>query len=332
MIKRLGEYWRRIFFVTPKVPRHVDIEISTNCNLNCKMCKRDTIDFGNQMMPYETFTKIMDNLPKGVELISFGGYGEMMMHPKFCDMVKYAKEKGHEVQTTSNGTLLATDERMISVLESGIDTLRISIDHVREPEEEKDVGHVFSERLLKDLKRLNELRTQGNYKIKLGINTVVHKGNIGEIIDIIKCAEDLGFDLVELIRLDLCKNRLERKLTLEKEKEVYGEVERMKKKIKVVTPANRFAKWKRLYNMNHDFCIFRLHTAHVRMNGAVSPCAVGFAVHDFGNIHEKSLKEIWNNEKFKKVHATAKNPVCQNCSIFKWGKSAEKSSQLPIIQ
>lgn len=322
MIKRAVDYAKKVLFIPPKVPKQVDIEICTACNLSCRMCKREKFDFGDEMMPFDTFTKIVDRLPGGVESISFGGYGEMLMHPRFFDMVKYAKQKGFHTETTSNGTLLPTDKKIMELLDSGLDSLRVSVDHIRPPEDEKDVGHAFNGRILKDLKRLSELRDETGSTIQLGINTVVQKGNVGEVVDIVRKAEELNFDLVELIRLDTCMNNAERTLQVEKERELYKKIENMPKRIEVVTPANRFGKWRRLYNAKDEFCIFRYQSAHIRMNGAVTPCAFGFAVYDFGNVHEQGLEEIWQSEKFSRIRKNGKNPVCQSCGIFKWGKEA----------
>lgn len=319
-MNRVTNYLSKVFFISPDVPYHVDIEIATVCNLACKMCKRETIDFGNQLMPYEKFTKIIDELPLGVEVISFGGYGEMLLHPRFYDMVRYAREKGYATETTSNGTMLNTPERRLHLIESGLSSLRVSIDHIRAPLEEKDVGHVFSTQVIENLKTLNTLRKEKKSNLSLGINIVVHKSNVEEVIDIIKLADELGLDHVELIRLDTCKNHAERTLTLEREKTLYEEIERMPKQLTVVTPANRFAKWRALYNIKQEFCPFRFSSAHIRMNGAVTPCAFGFAVADFGNIHKQDMKTIWQSTAFKNVRKNDKNATCASCGIFKWGK------------
>jgi Fe-coproporphyrin III synthase len=301
------------------VPEHVNIEISTACNLKCKMCKRETIDFGNQLMPYATFTRIIDRLPKEVKLLSFGGYGEMLLHPKFFDMVSYAKARGFSTQTTSNGTLLADEARMNKLLDSGLDEFRISIDRITPPSQTgEEIGHVFSEKLLKIVGRLSALRKEKKSKIILGINTVVHHNNIHEILPIIEFAQKLELDLVDLIRLDTCANKASRLLLFEKEKELYKSIDRLPKKIKVATPLNRFGGIRKMYHLRKEYCPFRLKGVHIRMNGAVTPCGFGFAAHDFGNILEMDLKKIWEAALFRETRNNDQNPVCKSCSIFKW--------------
>ena len=323
LIKKIKEksvrFLRNVLFISPKIPEHVNIEISTACNLKCKMCKRETIDFGNKLMPYATFTRIIDRLPKEVKLLSFGGYGEMLLHPKFFDMVAYAKSNGFSTQTTSNGTLLADDAQINQLLDSGLDEFRISIDRIAPPSQSgEEIGHVFSEKLLKTLSRLSFLRKEKKSKIILGINTVVHHNNIDEIIPIIEFAERLDLDLVDLIRLDTCANKASRLLRFEKERELYKSIDRLPKKIKVTTPLNRFAGIRKMYSLRKVYCPFRLKGAHIRINGAVTPCGFGFATHDFGNILETDLQKIWKTDLFRKTRNNDQNPVCKSCSIFKW--------------
>jgi MoaA/NifB/PqqE/SkfB family radical SAM enzyme len=296
----------------------VNIEISTACNLKCKMCKRETIDFGNQLMPSHIFKKIIDSLHNEVKLLSLGGYGEMLLHPDFFEMVCYVKKKkGIWTQTTSNGTLLTNEGKLFGLLNCGLDELRISIDHVRAPVEEADVGHVFSEKLLSGLKKLIATREEYGSRMLIGINTVVHKGNFDEILDIIHFAEELKLDFIELIHLDTCSNKAKNTLPIAKEKALYKQIAKMRKKIRVISPENKFSGIRRLYYLKQEYCPFRLKTVHIRINGAVTPCSFGFAAHDFGNLLERDLKEIWQSAPFRAVRKNDKNPVCKNCGIFK---------------
>ncbi len=318
MIKRLFAYAKRAFYVYNKLPRQVDIEISTMCNLNCKMCKRQKLDFGNKFMDFEDFKKIIDKIPKDVEIISFGGYGEMLLHPRFFDILKYTKEKGFLVQVTSNGLLL-TENYIPKLFEAGLDKLSISIEHITPPKGNDAVGHTYSEQVINNIKNLARLREEKKNSMKICINTVVHKGNFDDIIDIIRFAESLKIDSIELIRLDTCLNSAERTLLFEKEKELYQKIEKMNKNIKIITPLNRFSRWRCVFQSRKDFCPCRAQAMHVRVNGKVTPCAFGYSFYDFGDIYKMELKEVWQSEVFKNVRKNKdNNPVCEKCSIFKW--------------
>lgn len=328
LLDRAARFAMKVLNISPRAPHMVDIEISTACNLACRMCKRQTIDFGDMLMPYDLFRRVLDRIPRTVELVTLGGYGEMLLHPRFCAMVTSARTRGHSTEVTTNGTLL-TQEKIQEIFEAGLGMLRVSIDHVK-PQGEDDVGHVFSEQIQENLNMLSALKRERKSPIRLGINTVVQSGNVDSIEDIIRRAEALGFDLVELIRLDTCQNDAERTLQYEREAELYRVLERMDRRIEVITPANRFAGRRTLYGHGGEFCIFRHAGAHIRMNGAVTPCPFGFAAHDFGSILERDLVDIWNSGEFRKVRANPRNPVCRSCSLFKWGCSAASRNEAEV--
>ncbi|MBI4146863.1 radical SAM protein [Candidatus Woesearchaeota archaeon] len=315
--KRVINYVKKVLYLCPDYPKHVNIEISTICNLKCKMCKRENFDFGNKLLPLETYKRIIDGLSKKVELISYGGYGEMLLHPDFFEMARYAKNKGFKTSTTSNGLLLNSDEKIIRLLASGLDELRISIEYITPKQDE--IGHAFSKTLFNNIKRLIELRNE-KMNMKIGVNSVVHAENVDEVEKIIDVAEKMGVDDVELIRLDTVLNNVQRTLLLEKEKKLYAAIKKSKRKIKVITPADRFEKWRRFYNFGNFYCPRLYEGVHIRVNGAVTPCSFGFSIHDFGNIHKNTMQEIWHNDRLNNLRCAVNNKVCGKCSIHRWGK------------
>lgn len=312
-----ADYIRRIFAISPRVPAHVNIEISSACNLACKMCKRETYDFGNKFMPYETFCSIIDKLPSGVTSVSFGGYGEMLMHPRFNDMVRYAKSRGHWVETTTNGTFLKTREKIETLLQSGIDELRVSIDYFSDPLADPDIGHQYKPETLKALRTLCSVRNELGLKTYLGVNCVVNKGNVDQLELAVQSAQDAGADSIDFIRLDTCENKASRNVDLDYENNAYKQLLAKKWNIKIVTPLTRFSGLRSLYNLRQEMCFLRLQSAHIRVDGTVTPCSFGFATSNYGNIHETPLAKIWQSAPMQAVRRDDQNPTCKGCSIYK---------------
>ena len=86
----------------PKFPSHVDIELSSLCNLNCPMCYTTTEEFkekvDQQTMSFELFKKIIDECSKyNLFSIRLSFRGEAFLHPniiplntdQFIDKKKY---------------------------------------------------------------------------------------------------------------------------------------------------------------------------------------------------------------------------------------------------
>jgi len=118
-------------------PLHVDIELSSVCNLRCPMCYTITEEFKKKvnarLMDYDLFTRIVDECAAGdVYSIRLSLRGESFLHPRIVDCIGYAKQKGiREVSTLTNGFKL--DEKMFErIMEVGIDWITISFDGLGE--------------------------------------------------------------------------------------------------------------------------------------------------------------------------------------------------------
>jgi len=121
-------------------PLLVDIELSSLCNLHCKMCYTITDEFKNKVnatrMDWDVYKKIIDEISGKVPAIRLSLRGEAMLHKRFTECVDYAKSKGiGEVSTLTHGGLL-TSEFFINIAKSGIDWITISIDGIEETYEQ----------------------------------------------------------------------------------------------------------------------------------------------------------------------------------------------------
>src|SRR5918998_5279173 len=145
------------------LPSFVQIEPVGQCNLRCQMCpiqfRTDGPPNGPPaFMPFETFTRLVDQLPSMTEL-QLQGMGEPMMHPRFFDMVAYAAAKGIEVSTNSNLTLLS-ERRARLCVSSGLGYLHVSLDGASAETYEAIRVRAQFDRVLRNLRRLIEARRQ----------------------------------------------------------------------------------------------------------------------------------------------------------------------------
>ncbi len=130
-------------------PRHVTLEMTTRCNLTCAHCRRFNVQeegsntrgvFGEDVvddlvgssgyMDDLVFERSLD-LVRDTEWVSLTGYGEPMLHPRYFDFVKRLKERGHTLDTISNGTLL-NDKNVQKLVDHQFDLISISIDGVED--------------------------------------------------------------------------------------------------------------------------------------------------------------------------------------------------------
>ena len=149
--------------ILSEYPPLVQIEPASICNYRCVFCyqtdERLTCKKDGQMgmMSLETFKKIIDQLEGNVEAITLASRGEPTVNPKLPDMLQYMSGKFLAVKLNTNASLL-TDKLSRAILESDIQTLVISADAATEPLYSKLRVNGNLTRVLKNVKRFNEIK------------------------------------------------------------------------------------------------------------------------------------------------------------------------------
>ena len=130
----IWHYYPRLFRVA-SFPDHVDVEISTHCNMNCPMCYTRTDAFNKNVkktfMSFDLFKKIVDECAlHKVFSIRLSLRGEAFIHPNVIEMIAYAKKAGiKEVSSLTN--LMALDvNKFRELVRLGLDWLTISFDGI----------------------------------------------------------------------------------------------------------------------------------------------------------------------------------------------------------
>lgn len=108
------------------------------CNFQCKFCPtgdRDLIKSTGRWqgrLDFDLYRKVIDDLgefDRPLKVLRLYKEGEPLLHTRFADMVRYAKQSGHVeyIDTTTNGYLL-TPDKIGPILDAGIDRINISVD------------------------------------------------------------------------------------------------------------------------------------------------------------------------------------------------------------
>lgn len=146
-----------------KFPTHIDIELSSACDLNCPMCYTTTDEFKKNVsrmnMDFQLFKKIVDECTKYKShySIRLSWRGEPFLNPHAMEMIQYAKEKGiKEVSTLTHGGFL-DPEKFEKLVDLGLDWLTISTDGVGEEYEKIRAPLNFKEHVEK-IKKYNEIK------------------------------------------------------------------------------------------------------------------------------------------------------------------------------
>lgn len=105
------------------------VEPTSQCNLACRTCIRNTWDEPQGIMSDEVFNRVMQGLRafSPIPTIFFGGFGEPLFHPNIVEMVGQVKSLGMSVELITNATLL-TKELSRALIKAGINVLWVSLD------------------------------------------------------------------------------------------------------------------------------------------------------------------------------------------------------------
>jgi MoaA/NifB/PqqE/SkfB family radical SAM enzyme len=179
-------------------PTYIQLEPVGQCNLRCQMCpiqfRRDGPPYGPPaFMKFETFTRLIDDLPR-LEELHLQGLGEPMMHPRFADMVAYASRRGIKVSTNSNLTLLnpARAERCVT---SGLDTVHVSLDGSSAETYERIRVRAHLDRVLGNVQLLLDTRQRLDSSTPhLRLVMVIMRQNLHELPDLVRLARRYEFE------------------------------------------------------------------------------------------------------------------------------------------
>ena len=122
-----------------RTPYVIYIDPCDTCNFRCKFCPSGNLEMmkkidgrGHGPMDFELYKRIIDSLKEfedPIRVIRLYKEGEPLLHPRFADMVAYAKHSGYcqRVDTTTNASML-TPERSLAMIEAGLDRINISVE------------------------------------------------------------------------------------------------------------------------------------------------------------------------------------------------------------
>ncbi|NOX38472.1 MAG: radical SAM protein [Calditrichaeota bacterium] len=178
------------------IPPVLTIEPTNQCNLRCPLC---TTGAGEMERPVgrlspETFEHLMELLGDYIFFLLIYHQGEPYMNKHFFDFVRLAKRKGIYVTTSTNGHFF-TPANVEKTIESGLDSMIISIDGVTQSSYAHYRVGGDLQRVIEGTRLLMETRRRlGSRTPNVAIQFLVMKHNEHEIPAMKRLAEELGVD------------------------------------------------------------------------------------------------------------------------------------------
>ena len=181
------------------IPPILQIEPTNMCNLNCLTCAvgAEKMRRPPTLMPFEMYRNIIDQVKDYVCLLVFWSWGEPFINKDALRMIRYAKDCGLLVHTSTNGHFFDTKECARQVIESGLDSLIIAVDGLDQPTYERYRKGGKLKQVIKSIENLIAERTAAGAKHPLiTFRFIVMKHNEHQVKQVKDFAERLGVDAI----------------------------------------------------------------------------------------------------------------------------------------
>lgn len=120
--------WHIAPYINFKAPVHVDIELTSVCNLSCIFCHQQNRKYKLGAMSLDKVKDILQQCYElGVKSVKFNWRGESTLHKNFPEILEIAHNYGFFIYCNTN--LYVTDKgKLLSSLAKWVDVLKVSID------------------------------------------------------------------------------------------------------------------------------------------------------------------------------------------------------------
>lgn len=300
----------------------VSIFFCSRCNLNCIHCG---YGFANKTkkdeLPVSYFVKALKEAKElGASSVNITG-GEIFIRPDCFELLDAAYSLGYNINIETNGVLL--NEKDIEKLKQYGARLRValSVDGINKQTHERIRGKGTFD------KTMNVIKALSQSEVKVRVNTVMQQFNKDQIPDMAKYfVENLGIgfrllpsileqetkDSCNCIKLEVPFVDIENTLN----NFMYDFMR--KHKDKDISLSMNVALVP-LDIENYMLCPWGKNSLGISYDGTISLChnRSGNKIFEFGNLKEKSLKDIWINSEvanfFKNFNCNKLKGVCAKC-------------------
>ena len=269
------------------------------CNARCPNCPYTNsairADYKDRpFMRADTFKIIADQCGKYGAWIRLSGGGEPMLHPQALELIEYAKSKGAKIGLITNGSRF-TEAGTRRILAAGVDMVEFSVD-AADPETYARVrpGLDFA-KLLRNVERFVSLRDQTGSPTKIIVSAVNQKG--------------VSMGAVEAFWRKIADEFQKRKFLTWGINDPGGSADAAP----YLPPEQRVP------------CPFLFERLNIDSRGKVMVCGFDIAARtDMGNVHEKSIREIWSGAgfaRYRRLHLARQGDrleLCRDCPDWKY--------------
>lgn len=335
----LGPILRKHPHLAP-FPRYIEIETTTICDKVCIHCEHTYWkDQEERHLSFEEFKSIITQFPD-LRWAHLTGEGSAFLNKDYIKMLAWLKERDIAVYLVDHfGDL--DEEILRELIRLKINGIYISVDGAtKETYEKIRVGCDF-DKAVGNIRRLLELKHQQKALLpEINFRYVILSENVHEMPQFLDLVDSFGdrtywggdvrvgyvgnleFEQIRHLSVDTIP------------KETYDQVIARKAELGLNVFLSHIEKRR---NPSIGQCICWLEP-YILMGGHVLPCCTVLLSnrrsflrkHAFGNVHEQSMSEIWNSERYKRFRWLVNKPdqpvpiFCVGCRVFDTEERVER--------
>lgn len=285
-------------------PVVVKVDISPVCNLRCTICVHadahgnpalEQQDFrGTHRMTIDQFKRIVDEIGGRSNAVSLYTWGDPMTHPDLDAMARIARDAGLQVHISTNFSFALSDERIRSIVTSGLTHLTVCVDGLSQEKYQRTRVNGRIDWVIDNLKRVTALKRQlGLVYPVVEVQYIQFQHNLDELEPARRLCEEIGVDEFSPI-----PGGLHNYTDLDPGKFIIHGPKKNRRIPQCYWPHfGMTIKW------NGDVlpcCTYRIGAQHTK---TPSPEA-----RPLGNVFETSVREVWNAMPYQQSRRLVSNP------------------------
>lgn len=307
-------------------PKFIEVEVSTFCNLRCKMCEHTYWNEKNQHMSFNELVSIVEQFPK-LRWIGLTGIGESFLNPEFLKMIEYVKKKKLYFELYDNFYLI-NDRFAETLIRTGVDRMIVSLDAASAETYRKIRPGSNFERVVENIKNLRRLKEKYNsFYPEIVFHYIISRDNIDEVLDYISLVKKImGKENTSILFTGVLH-------AFEQIKDMVTEVsdELVEKANKKCRKLGIKVAWNRNISAAKDPIIKcnEWTMPFIFVDGTVIPCCAGNESNKrdyqrktgLGNIFKTPFETLWSSPQYKNfrkmIHEGKTPAACKYCTIYK---------------
>ena len=309
-------------------PYEWEVDTTNICQLKCPLCHTGlgTVHRDKGVMHFDIYKKTIDEIKDYCLWLSLYSWGEPFLNKEIDKFIAYAHQANIATIVSSNLNKPLTPDMAERLIRSGLDVLIISLDGITQEVYQvyRVAGHL--NRVLENIKLLVQKRDElGSRTPFLEWQFIVMRQNEHQVPQARELAAEMGVDAITFKPVDFPHG--EDDLDLAKQWLPQADLQ-----------ARLLDPFRKPYREEGARCWRLWRSGVVNWDGGYAPCCyLTDAADDFGDVKTQSIKEIWNNQKYRTARGLFKKGTmpgqyvgCLDCNVYLNSKAARERGPVSL--